>query len=116
MIRTAAELVEPVQNAVAVFTRGPLFVYDTNGDGTTGNWTAGAWSLDKMDKVIIYRRGVSVDDNLIFIGDYMGWVQSPEPGRKVIQFSSLKEIGKSSSNWVEFGGSKAGRPIFYIRN
>ena len=114
MIRTAAELMQPGQNAVVVFTRGPHFVFDEKGDGYTGNWTTGAGSIEKMDRVIIYRRGDLVEDNRIFVGDYMGWVQSPEAKRKIIQFSKLKEIGKTSSNWVGFGGSKSGSPFFYV--
>ena len=114
MIEKADELVEPGQNAVVVFTRGPHLFYKSNGDGTSGNWTIGAGALDGMDKVIIYRRGDSIEDNQIFIGDYMGWSQSPEPGRLIIQFSHLRNVGRSTLNWVEFGGSRSGRPFFYI--
>lgn len=116
MIEKADELVEAGQSAVVFFTKGPHFIYDANGDGTTGNWTTGAGTLERMDKVIIYRRGASVKDNRIFIGDYMGWTQSPEEKRLIIQFSRLKEIGKSTSNWVKFGGSRGGQPFFYVYN
>jgi hypothetical protein len=115
MVKKSIELVEPGQNAVVIFTRGPLFVYDEKGEGTTGNWTAGAGSLDEMDKVIIYKRDDLTGNNHIYMGDYGGWKQSPEPRRKIIRFSKLKEFGQTSSNWAEFGGSKGGLPFFYNR-
>jgi len=72
-------------------------------------------SLDKMDKVIIYKRDDLTGNNHIFMGNYGVWKQSSEPRRKIIQFSKLKELGQTSSNWMDFGGSKGGSPFFYIR-
>jgi hypothetical protein len=115
MIRKAAELVKPRENAIAIFTRGDLLIYDPNGDGKTGNWKVNENKLSKLDKVIIYLRDDPAGINRVYMGDYEGWKQSPEPQRKIIQFSKLKEMGKSTSNWVQFGGSKSGWPFFYIR-
>lgn len=114
MIRKAAEFVEPGNNAIVVFTRGPLFIYDANGDGTSGNWTVGEGSLSGLDKVIIYRRDDLTGNNRIYMGDYEGWKPSDEKRRKIIRFSKLREMGRSSSNWVEFGGTRGGA-FFYIR-
>ena len=114
MIRKAAELVQPGQNAIVVFTRGDLFTHNQDGDGSTGNWTARENSLVGIDKVIIYKRDDLTGNNHIYISDYEGWKLSSEPRRKVIRFSNLKEIGQSSFNWLEFKGSGGSFPLAYI--
>ena len=46
MIRNATELVQSGQNAIVIFTHGDLFTHNQDGDGSTGNWTAGVGSLE----------------------------------------------------------------------
>jgi hypothetical protein len=114
MIKTAAELVQPGQNAVVIFTHGDLFKHDTDGNGDSGNWVAAEISLEGIDRVIIYQRDNLTKINYIYVGDYEGWALSPEKGRKIIRFSRLKEVGQSSSLWPEFKGSGGSFPLAYI--
>ena len=113
MIIKAADLLQLGQYAIVFFTRGELFTHNQNGDGSTGNWKVNENKLSKLDKVIIYLRDDPAGINRVYMGDYEGWEQSPEPQRKIIQFSKLKEMGKSTSNWVEFGGAR-GLALFYL--
>ena len=114
MIRQAEELVKPGEKAIAVFTRGDQFSFDQQGDGKTGNWKVNPKRLEGCDKVIIYKRCSSADDNRVYICDYMGVKPSPEPDRFIIFFTKLVDAGRSSSNWVQFGGGSGGA-FFYIR-
>lgn len=113
MIRKAEELVKPGETAVVVFTRGDQMSFDQQGEGKSGNWKVDPKSLEGCDKVIIYKRGVSVDDNRVYIGEYMGIEPSPELGRFIIFFSKLVDVGRSTSNWLQFGGGSGGA-FFYI--
>lgn len=113
MLKKAKELVRPGEKAIAVFTRGDQFTYDQHGEGKTGNWKVNPKRLEGCDKVIIYKRGGSPDDNRVYIGNYMGIEPSPEPDRLIIFFSKLVDAGRSTSNWVQFGGGSGGA-FFYI--
>lgn len=114
MIRKAEELVKQGEKAIAVFTRGDQLSFDQQGDGKAGNWKVNPKSLEGCGKVIIYKRGGSADDNRVYKGDYMDVEPSPEPGRFIIFFSKLVDAGRSTSNWVQFGGTRGGA-FFYIR-
>lgn len=114
MIKKAEELIQSAQKAIVIFTRGDKFSFDHNGDGFSGNWKAGEKSLQDIDKVIIYRRDQNVESNQVYEGEYRGWSPSEEAGRKIIHFSGLKNVGSTSSNWLQFGGIR-GAPIFYMR-
>ena len=114
MVRKAEELVILGEKAFVVFTRGDHLTYDEMGEGQTGNWIAGAQSLSKIDKVIIYLRNEQAGTNLVFMGNYSYWVESPEQHRKVIHFTRFEKKGFTNSNWLEFGGN-SWSPTFYIR-
>ena len=114
MVRKAEELVKPGEKSIAVFTRGDQLSFDHLGDGKTGNWKVNPKRLEGCDKVIIYNRRGSADDNRVFIGDYMGIEPSSEPDRFIIFFSKLVDAGRSTSNWLQFGGGSGGA-FFYIR-
>ena len=114
MIQKASELVSPGEKAIVIFTRGDHFVRDGQGNGHTGNWVAGEKSLEQLDKVIIYLRKEETGINQVYAGEYAGWAESPEPGRKLIHFTGLRYAGQTATNWVEFGGDRSGRPVFYI--
>ena len=113
MIRTAKEILKSGERALVVFTRGPHFQHDVNGNGVSGNWIVSDLRLSLVNRIIIYLRNESTFESHIFIGNYEGWESSPELQRKIIKFSKLKEVGRSTANWIEFGG-RWRSPTFYI--
>jgi hypothetical protein len=49
----------------------------------------------------------------VLVGNYAGIRKSDLPGRYMIRFSALKEVGTTESNWPEF--SKSGQnPVSYV--
>jgi hypothetical protein len=113
MIRTAKEILQPGERALVVFTRGPHFQHDASGKGVSGNWRVSDLRLSSINRIIIYLRNENLSESRIFIGDYKGWESSPEPQRKIIKFSNLKEVCRTTANWVEFSG-RSRSPTAYI--
>ncbi len=111
--KLASEVIEKNQAAIVIFTRGEFFEFDSAGNGSTGHWKASAASVEKMDKVIVCLRGAKVRDNRIFLGNFTGSKPSSlVPGRLVIRFSALQEVGTTDMTWTEFSGCQG--PVRYI--
>lgn len=107
------EVIKKNEKAIVIFTRGPHFTYDSLGSGTTGNWVVDPESVDEVDKVIIYLRRENELMNRIYLGNYEGMRKSDIPGRHIIRFSALKEVGTTESNWPEFASSGQ-NPVSYV--
>ena len=111
--KTAREVIAKNQMAVIVFTHGEHFSYDTVGNGFTGKWVVDPETVDEVDKVIIYLRRGNETVSHIFLGNYAGTRPSDIAKRRLIRFTSLKEIGTTDSNWLEF--ANAGQnPVSYV--
>jgi len=112
------DLVKKNETAIIIFTDGRDLKMSDNGQGETG-----VWRIKKnlqVDKVILYKRVLPSDENEVYVGDFVRLSQSKlkeHPKRKVVEFESLKYIGKTEANWLEFTETKQGAvsPIKYIR-
>jgi len=109
----ASDVISINQQAVVLFTRGEKFICDSLGNGMTGNWVVDPEMLEDVDKVIIYLRRVDDDVNRIFFGNYAGTRKSDEPRRCTIRFNSLKEVGITEANWLDFAGGGQ-NPVSYV--
>jgi hypothetical protein len=69
--------------------------------------------VDEVDKVIIYLRRENEMANRIFLGNNEGIRKSGIPGRHIIRFSVLKEVGTTESNWLDFANSGQ-NPVSYV--
>lgn len=113
MIEKAKDLVQFGEKAVVLFTRGPHFLLDRDGNGSTGNWVINEDSLNGTDKVIIYKRDETNGKNIVFLGDYQDCRPSNEARRLILSFNNMKEVGLTQSNWIQFGGV-GGQPVFFL--
>jgi hypothetical protein len=111
--KQASEVISINQEAVVLFTHGDKFMCDSLGNGMTGNWVVDPEMLEKVDKVIIYLRRDDEDVNRIFFGNYAGTRKSDEPHRYTIRFNSLKEVGTTEANWLDFAGGGQ-NPVSYV--
>jgi hypothetical protein len=107
----AKDLIRRGESAVAIFTDGTHYKPKSDGTGTTGYWVISA--RRKVDKVIIYLRGETSDDNVIFLGNYEHVVPSPDKGRNIVRFSGLQQVGTTTLNWHEFANTGT-NPIRYL--
>jgi hypothetical protein len=98
LYKRASEVLEKNQEAVVLFTHGPHFSYDPTGNGETGKWVLDPENVENVDKVIIYLRQADKNENRIFLGNYAGIRKSDMPGRYMIRFSKLEEVGTTDSN------------------
>jgi hypothetical protein len=109
----AREVIEKNKEAIVLFTRGEDLSYDAAGNGTRGKWVLDPDDIENIDKVIIYLRRAGESVNRIFVGNYAGVQKSDLPKRYTIRFSTLKEVGTTESNWLEF--AKSGQnPVSYV--
>ncbi len=114
-IKKAEDALQENETAVAVFTRGLYFVFNANGEGETGNWVIDPRDLENelLNTVIVYLRKDSEGVNHIYKGTYSGYRQSSDPGRYILHFKGLQEIGVTTSNWPVFAG--VGRiPVAFV--
>ena len=71
--------------------------------------------LNTVDKVIIYLRDESRKVNKIYLANYSGYRKSDVRRRYYIQFSNIQEVGRTTSNWLDF--AECGQnPVAYITN
>jgi hypothetical protein len=111
--RRAREVIEKNKEAIVLFTRGDYLSYDATGNGRSGKWVLRPNRVEYVDKVIIYLRRDGESVNRIFVGNYAGVQKSDLPKRYTIRFSTLKEVGTTESNWLEF--AKSGQnPVSYV--
>jgi hypothetical protein len=111
--KQAIEVIEKNQEAIVLFTHGEHFLYDLVGNGQSGKWVLDPENAENVDKVIIYLRRNDEPMNRIFLGNYAGIRKSDLPGRYVVRFSALKEVGTTESSWLDF--AKGGQnPVSYI--
>lgn len=103
------------ESAVVVFTKGIYFDFDSNGNGESGKWVLNPIKLETIDKVIIYLRNESKKVNKIYLAQYSGYRKSDVSRRYFIQFSKIEEVGRTSSNWLDFAESGQ-NPVAYIIN
>lgn len=59
--------------------------------------------VDYVDKIIIYLRLPDSNINRLFKGTYLRYSPAGVPRRYYLHFSDLKEVGTTSSNWIQFG-------------
>jgi hypothetical protein len=111
--KQAKDLLGKNQEAVVVFTHGKHFEYDPGGNGFTGNWVVDPDVVEEVEKVIIYFREESEIVNRIFLGNYASLRKAEIPGRFIIRFSGLKEVGTTDANWIEFASSGQ-NPVSYV--
>jgi hypothetical protein len=105
----ARDLLKNGESAVVLFTRGARFTVKANGSGSSGNWRIGA--NRNPDKVIVYHRLGSANDNEVFIANWVGIKDSSEENLSVIMFDKCKSAGPTTLNWFKFaeGGTQAVR-------
>ncbi len=108
-----AEVIAPNETAVALFTHGLFFSSDANGAGFTGKWVVDPERLEDVDKVIVYLRLDGDTVNPIFVGTYAGYELSDLPRRYNIRFTSLREVGTTVANWLEFAGAGQ-NPVCFV--
>jgi hypothetical protein len=109
----ANEVLENNKEAIVLFTHGEHFSYDLAGNGLSGKRVLDPENVENVDKVIIYLRKEGETGNRIFLGNYAGVRKSDLPGRYMVRFSALKEVGTTESSWLDF--AKGGQnPVSYI--
>lgn len=113
MIEKAKDVLNVGEKAVVLFTRGPHFYLDRDGNGSTGNWVINENSLVGIDKVIVYKRDETNGKNIVYIGDYQNCRPSNEQRRLILTFTNMNEAGSTNSNWIQFGGV-GGQPVFFL--
>lgn len=101
--------------SVILFTKGDKFSYDKHGNGETGNWKVAARRLKKIYKLIIYLRKPQESGGQIFLAKIVGSNQSSQPGRQVIQFANLEEVGVTKSDWSKFAETGP-CPVRYVNS
>ena len=101
----AKDILEKNQEAVIVFTHGKYFEYDPGGNGFTENWVVDPKVVKKVEKVIVYFREEGEIVNRVYLGNFAGLRKSEIPGRFIIRFSGLKEVGTTGSIWPDFASS-----------
>jgi hypothetical protein len=109
------DALKPGESAVAIFTRGGHFVLREDGTGFTGNWMIRG--DQKLDKVVIYKRGTKGNDHEVYAGVPIKIVESDEAGRRRIHMEDIRFIGTTTLNWNEFTETKRGaaNPIKYVK-
>jgi hypothetical protein len=115
-INRAADLLDPGESAIALFTKGLRLVeINSDGSGSSGNWVTNPGHHETPNKVIIYDRvlGRIPLESHIYLGDYVGAANSPERGRLVIRFQNLTQVGTTNQNWSHFADAGA-NPVRYL--
>ena len=110
---TVSDVILFDQKAVAVFSMGGKFCFDSHGSGETGNWKVNPSKLKNIEKVLVYLRKPGESGGRIYIGDYMGYKLSEQKGRMIIIFSKLEEVCQTQSKWNKFAKTGSS-PVRYI--
>lgn len=114
----AKEIINSNETAIMIFTDGRNLNINNDETGTSGVWRINKKTT--VDKVVVYCRNKTLNKNEIYLGDFTRLLPSNEkdlPNRSVVQFTGMKFVGYTGSNWNEFTNTKQGSvsPIKYIR-
>jgi HNH endonuclease len=100
-MKTYREILKPGDVAFAVKTDGDGFLYEKDGESSSGVWKVN--SKKHFNKVIVYHQLDGKAD--IYIGDFVR--SDPVENKVTLVFNHSKKIGSTFNNWTTFTGGKS---------
>jgi hypothetical protein len=111
-LHSVIDLLAPGESALAVFTHGRHFNLNPDGTGSSGNWVIDPER--RVDRFIVYNRsGAAGVPAEVYRADFVGAVQSAEPGRLVVNFRAAELAGVTRDSWPKFADTGV-NPVRYI--
>jgi hypothetical protein len=109
-MKDVTDLLAPGESAVVVFTRGQHLT--PGRDGTSGNWVMDP--KRRADWFIVYcRDGRAGEPAQIGRARYVDASPSPEPGRFLVEFRGMEQVGTTRLSWSEFALTRT-NPVRHI--